>query len=156
MADTLTDPNTPRNVPFILVGSALAVGYWVIEAYIDTLLLGHVSFAMRLFPTSDPNELWMRSLASVFLIAFGLYSHRVQGRIRSADMMRAETERRLREALAKILSGYLPICAWCKKIQNQAGGWDAPETFITARTGALFSHGVCPECVIRTFPDAAP
>jgi hypothetical protein len=72
MAGTATDPSTPRNAPFILVGSAAAVGYWVVEAYLDTLLLGNVPFASRLFP-SDPNELWMRGLVSVFFIAFGLY-----------------------------------------------------------------------------------
>ena len=154
MADTAPDPGKPRNAPFILVGSAAAAGYWVVEAYLDSLLLGNVSFASRLFP-SDANELWMRGLVSAFFIAFGLYAHKVQVRTRSAEMERAETQRRLQDALAKILSGYIPICAWCKKIRNQEGAWDAPEAFITARTGAIFSHGMCPECASRHFPDEA-
>lgn len=154
MPDTATDPTTPRNVPFILVGIAVAVGYWLVEAFLDTLLFENVSFAMRLFP-SDPNELWMRSLVSALFIAFGLYSDRVQVHIRSAQMREVEAERRLQDALAKILAGYIPICAWCKKIRNQDNRWDAPETFITARTGALFLHGMCPECEVRHFPDEA-
>ncbi len=154
MTETATDSSTPRNPRFILVSTAVAIGYWVIEAFLDSLLLKDVSFAMRLFP-SDLNELWMRGLACTLFIAFGLYSQRVQARIHSADLMRAVAERRLQDALAKILAGYIPICSWCKKIRNNEGEWDAPESFITARTGVLFSHGMCPQCASRHFPDEA-
>lgn len=46
----------------------------------------------------------------------------------------------------KTLSGLLPICAWCKKIRDDGGYWKQLESYITTRTGAVFSHGVCPEC----------
>lgn len=154
MPETATDSSAPRNPHFVRVGTAVAMGYWVVEAFVDTLLVKDVSFTARLFPW-DPNELWMRSLACALFIAFGLYSQRVQARIHCADMMRAAAERRLQEALAKILAGYIPICSWCKKIRSNEGDWVAPESFITARTGALFSHGVCPVCASRYFPDEA-
>jgi len=154
MTETATDLNTRRIPHFILAGAAVAVGYWVAEALIDSLLMKDVSFAMRLFP-SDPNELWKRAFACVLFISFGLYSERAQARIRSAEMMRAAAERRLQDALAKILADYIPICSWCKKIRNNEGAWDPPETFITARTGALFTHGMCPECAGRYIPDEA-
>jgi HAMP domain-containing protein len=54
----------------------------------------------------------------------------------------------LREALdnVKTLSGFLPICSHCKKIRDDAGYWKQVETYVTEHTGALFSHGICPDC----------
>jgi hypothetical protein len=47
---------------------------------------------------------------------------------------------------ARILSGLLPICAWCKKVRNDAGYWQDVEAYISARTPAEFTHGICPDC----------
>lgn len=60
----------------------------------------------------------------------------------------------LREALenVKTLSGFLPICSHCKKIRNDEGYWQQVETYVTQHTGALFSHGICPDCVDRYYP----
>jgi hypothetical protein len=49
----------------------------------------------------------------------------------------------------KVLSGLLPICAWCKKIRDDQGYWNQVETFIHERSDADFSHGICPDCVAR-------
>jgi HAMP domain-containing protein len=46
----------------------------------------------------------------------------------------------------KVLSGIIPICAWCKKIRNDSGYWDQLEHYICEHSDADFSHGVCPEC----------
>lgn len=55
----------------------------------------------------------------------------------------------LQEALAKVktLSGLVPICAWCKKIRDDSGFWKQLEVFIEGHSDAVFSHGVCPDCV---------
>lgn len=54
----------------------------------------------------------------------------------------------LKDALekVKVLSGIIPICAWCKKIRNDSGYWDQLESYIEEHSDADFSHGVCPEC----------
>lgn len=54
----------------------------------------------------------------------------------------------LQEALArvKLLSGLLPICAYCKKIRDDKGDWKQLETYITEHSEAMFSHGMCPDC----------
>ncbi len=54
----------------------------------------------------------------------------------------------LQDALGKIktLSGMLPICASCKRIRNDRGTWEPMETYIRDRSGAEFTHGVCPSC----------
>lgn len=50
-------------------------------------------------------------------------------------------------------SGFLPICASCKKIKNDKGDWEQMERYITEHTGFQFSHGICPECLIKLYPD---
>jgi len=66
------------------------------------------------------------------------------------------TERRnlvleLRETLThiKTLAGLLPICAWCKKIRNDQGYWQEVEAYIHEHSDADFSHGICPDCLVK-------
>ncbi len=60
----------------------------------------------------------------------------------------------LTQALASIktLGGLLPICASCKKIRDDHGYWQRVESYIAERTEAEFSHGICPDCMIRLYP----
>jgi|GEM_PF-5825911 hypothetical protein len=53
----------------------------------------------------------------------------------------------LRAALdhLKTLNGLLPICMHCHKIRDHRGYWDHIELYISARTDASFTHGLCPE-----------
>ncbi|RPI37215.1 MAG: hypothetical protein EHM54_03720 [Nitrospiraceae bacterium] len=46
----------------------------------------------------------------------------------------------------KLLSGFIPICASCKKIRDDKGYWNQIETYIRDHSEAEFSHGICPEC----------
>jgi PAS domain S-box-containing protein len=61
----------------------------------------------------------------------------------------------LREALSKVkaLSGLLPTCAGCRKIRDDAGEWQDMETYISEHSEADFSHGLCPGCAERLYPE---
>jgi hypothetical protein len=61
----------------------------------------------------------------------------------------------LQDALiqVKTLQGMLPICAHCKKIRDDQGSWQQLEAYISQRSGAKFSHGVCPDCLREHYPD---
>jgi PAS domain S-box-containing protein len=61
----------------------------------------------------------------------------------------------LQDSLAKIktLSGMLPICASCKKIRDDKGYWNQIETYLRNHSKAEFSHGICPECAQKLYPD---
>jgi hypothetical protein len=61
----------------------------------------------------------------------------------------------LQGSLAKIktLSGLLPICASCKKIRDDQGYWSQVENYIAEHTTARFSHGLCPACLRKFFPE---
>ena len=66
-----------------------------------------------------------------------------------------EERNKLKEALAKIkiLSGLLPICSHCKKIRDDKGYWNKIELYIQKHSDAEFSHGICPECAKKYYPD---
>lgn len=61
----------------------------------------------------------------------------------------------LQEALAKVktLSGFLPICANCKKIRDDKGYWNQIEAYIRDHSEAEFSHGICPDCAKKLYPE---
>jgi len=49
----------------------------------------------------------------------------------------------------KQLQGLLPICAYCKRIRDEADAWSQVEEYVGRRTDAQFSHGICPDCYDR-------
>ena len=53
----------------------------------------------------------------------------------------------------KLLSGFIPICASCKKIRDDKGYWNQLETYIRDHSEAEFSHGICPDCARKLYPD---
>ncbi len=76
------------------------------------------------------------------------------------ERRRAEEEREkvvceLKEALenVKLLSGFIPICASCKKIRDDKGYWEQVEVYIRDHSEAEFSHGICPDCMKKLYPD---
>jgi hypothetical protein len=77
-----------------------------------------------------------------------------------SDRKKAEEERerlilKLRDALSKVrtLSGMLPICASCKKIRNDKGYWEQIETYLRDHSEAEFTHGICPDCAKKLYPE---
>jgi len=74
---------------------------------------------------------------------------------KSAEQVQERLIRELQEALAKVksLSGLLPICASCKKIRDDVGKWQSLEVYIRNHTEADFSHGICPDCRKKLYPD---
>ncbi len=65
------------------------------------------------------------------------------------------TLKELQNALNDIqtLSGFIPICASCKKIRDDKGFWNQVEIYIQDRSNARFSHGICPECRNKIYPE---
>jgi len=63
--------------------------------------------------------------------------------------------RELEEALAKVkvLSGLIPICSSCKKIRDDKGYWNQLERYLHEHAGTEFTHGICPDCLKRLYPD---
>ncbi|NWJ40379.1 MAG: hypothetical protein HXX12_05340 [Geothrix sp.] len=88
---------------------------------------------------------WSWSLAGLFtLLTSGLawLLHRAWKRERE----------RAREEVQE-LRGLLPICASCKKIRDDEGYWNQIESYVQAHSAATFTHGICPDCVTKMYPD---
>lgn len=64
---------------------------------------------------------------------------------------------KLKEARTQIsdLAKLIPICSNCKKIRQDTGYWQAIESYITEQSGAMVSHGICPDCMRLLYPEIA-
>lgn len=89
------------------------------------------------------------------LAALGVVVAGVHLRERRLRAHQAALARQVEQALAevKVLSGLLPICASCRRIRDEQGHWESLEAYIQQHSQADFTHGICPECVERLYPN---
>ncbi len=101
-------------------------------------------------------------IASVLALAIGLVcsrrSHRTRRESFAAHLVERETGVLLEMALAQIktLEGILPICSACKKIRREDESWVGLDEYVSEKTTTRFSHGMCPDCITRFYPDYSP
>ncbi len=110
------------------------------------------SFAFHVQPFfHETPYFYALAAVAVLLAAFAVYLLRTR-QLRARER---ELRRRVEEALArlKVLSGLLPICASCKTIRDDGGYWQQLEGYIRDHSQAEFSHGICPDCARRLYPD---
>jgi len=75
--------------------------------------------------------------------------------IKQAEEQREKIIAELQEALDKIktLKGLIPICACCKKIRDDQGYWNSVESYIKDHADVEFTHGICPDCMKKLYPN---
>lgn len=71
--------------------------------------------------------------------------------VRRRTALEAEVEAACAEL--RTLRGTIPICAHCKNVRTEVGEWQQIEQYVHDRSDAQFSHGVCPACFQRHYPD---
>lgn len=137
----------------------IACGLWGMAArrVLSLLRALHVS-------SSSVNDLYFEELGlatSVAMLAgvslIGPIFREVKSARERAEQIAEEKEglaKSLQEAMSnlKILSGLLPICAGCKSIRDEGGEWHSLESYVTDRTDAEFTHGLCPDCRALLYP----
>ena len=80
---------------------------------------------------------------------------RTEEALKARTVELAEANRQLEAALDDIkkLRGLLPICAFCKKIQDDKGCWTQIESYIRDHSEAEFTHGLCTGCLNTRYPE---
>lgn len=130
-------------------------------------------YPFYVFATISPDEYlyaWKKELAftSVLLAIFvgaTIVSIYVTIKNRNVEIAHAASiqygeklnaqNRELNEALSRVrrLEGLISICAYCKKIRNEQESWEQLENYISEHSDAKFSHGICPNCMNKYFPE---
>jgi PAS domain-containing protein len=74
---------------------------------------------------------------------------------KNAEEEKERLIKELQEALGQVreLSGLLPICASCKSIRDDKGYWTRLEAYLSEHSKAEFSHGICPDCARKLYPE---
>lgn len=127
-----------------------------LQTGIVSLLAMVVALCLAYLSEKHRQVVALRTLSAERAIA----NERLMGEI--AERKRAEEEReklirQLQKALAEVktLKGIFPICASCKKVRDDKGYWTQIEAYIRDHSEAEFSHGICPECMKKLYPDLA-
>jgi hypothetical protein len=132
--------HTNRKVATLFAG--VATGNWLIVNYFAGMSYSH--WLIRY---------WNAGVRLVAFLTIALAFAFIKQQLIQARRLNQELAAALAEV--KRLSGFLPICAACKKIRNDHGSWEQIETYIRDRSEAEFTHSLCPECVQRIYPDLA-
>ena len=66
----------------------------------------------------------------------------------------ADLRKTLKSIKLKISKGYIPVCASCKKIQDNEGLWIQSKDYSKKNGSASkFTHCICPPCKEKLYPD---
>ncbi len=97
------------------------------------------------------------TLGIVTMVGYGLESSRDRSHTLLVEKNKAllQEKQLLEQAMSEIktLSGFIPICSNCKKIRNDDGYWEQLESYIKDHSGADFSHSICPDCIVKLYPE---
>lgn len=128
------------------------------EGVIEGFKLGAVDYVMKPF---NAEELIARVRTHVELKAA-----RDMVEKRNVELSRKNQElerlnRKLALALSEVrtLRGILPICSNCKKIRLKDAdplkqeSWILLEKYLTEHTEAQLTHGMCPQCIKKLYPE---
>jgi hypothetical protein len=131
------DSQTPMLYAVPVALAAWYSGVWPAAALAIAVPAFHVAFVLTAMQgTEDALLLATMTVArGIVIFVMALWFARL-----------SEHERKLLRYVVK-LEGLLPICSVCKSIRNERGRWEPLEGFISERSDADFTHGLCPKCV---------
>jgi hypothetical protein len=150
LRDSIPNLTARRDLLVIAVGAALV---FVAAQQID-LLESILEFA-------HAHESWeideLLTMAIFLTGALAVYTLRRWTEADRAHRDLQETHATLQKALSeiKVLRGFIPICANCKRVRDDTGYWEQVEAYVSRHTEAMFSHGICPDCMQKLYPDYA-
>lgn len=150
LATALRESEAGKDSPVIFITALGAHEKYIFKGY----EVGAVDY---LFKPVEANII--RSKVAVFL---KLYQQRrlienqsklLEEKVATLSKLNNELQAALEQI--KTLKGIIPICSHCKKVRNDKGYWEQVEKFIETNSDAGISHGICPECLRKYYPDVA-
>ena len=81
----------------------------------------------------------------------GIFEDITERKLVEKDRERLIHELQVALSSVRKLSGFLPICASCKRIRDDKGYWNQIETYISTHSEIDFSHSICPECAQKLY-----
>lgn len=106
--------------------------------------------------------LFATGLGAVVIIAFVIHRNLRRQRALSERLAASNAEKELlitelKDAMDHIrtLGELLPVCSNCKSVRDDKGYWQAVDRYITSHTDTKISHGICPECIQKLYPQHA-
>jgi len=150
----------PCMADLLVDGDMARIPEWYAGKCNPSTLIDEAFEATDFFPDLGEAGKWLHFTAATIRNADGVIIGALETLEDITAKKRVEDEREalildLKKALSEIktLSGLLPICASCKKIRNDQGYWEQIEIYIREHSGAEFSHGFCPECARKLYPE---
>lgn len=129
-----------RKKRMVVVLSLLSSTFWILA----DVYVWHAS-------ASSAHLFWNGSMRLFAFLLVGLLMDATRGLLQKEEAANAQLNQMLQEV--RQLKGLLPICASCKKIRDDQGYWEEIDAYISTHTDATFSHGICPKCAARLYPD---
>lgn len=140
-AELMRGSEKTKHVPIIFVTALSKDQKYVFRGYES----GAVDY---LFKPLEPEIL--KSKVKIFC---ELYTQKqiIQNQLAEIEEKNDVLQRQLKEI--KVLKGFLPICANCKKIRDDKGYWTQVEKYVADHSEAEFSHSICPDCAKKLYPE---
>lgn len=141
----------------VLYGAVVLLSLWtpqnkapLIFALVSSVLI------IAVFSYKPPVEDMWKVLFNRGISLFAVWATAILGMKRNTleqqrNIILIEREKALHEL--RILRGFLPICASCKKIRDDKGNWTQLEGYIIDHSEVEFTHSICPDCAEKLYPD---
>jgi PAS domain S-box-containing protein len=127
-------------------------GHLPIDRFLAVPVLDGQTLKGGIFLANKKEEYIQEDLSLLQRIA-ALYAIALQRKEYENEKERLILELQVALAQVKQLSGLLPICASCKKVRDDQGYWTQIEEYVADHSEADFSHGLCPDCLKKLYPD---
>ena len=131
----------------------------IITCLMILFLMGYSAF---LFLQFQSMEEYLELITGIVFLGGALFVFSVMGLINNTLILMNKASQSLKNKIIELqkaqeevnlLSGLLPICATCKKIRDDNGYWNRMESYISSHSKVKFSHGICPDCAQKSYPD---
>jgi hypothetical protein len=142
--------NESKRIAEIIINHEIVEKQREIELLQKEKTISDLSFEKQIFQSK---VLYAGVFLSIVIIAFlftnnrRIRNNKITLEQKNEELKLLNEELQLKVSEIQLLSGLLPICANCKKIRDDNGGWEQMEQYITKHSEAKFSHGICPDCM---------